>query len=201
MDLFQTSEKECLADHGADIALWRHVDFGNETELLKQLIADTPWKSEQITVWGKTYTQPRLIAWYGDNSQKYSYSSVSLNALPMTPLLLRLRDQVEALCESTFDSVLLNYYRNQHDGMGFHADDEPELGPCPAIASVSLGATRQFVLKHKNRREVKNVKLPLLSGSLLLMKGETQNNWKHGVPKVSKLCGPRVNLTFRKILS
>lgn len=200
MELFQSDNEELLTIPGADIAFWRHVDFGNEQDLLDELIATTPWRSEQITVWGKTYPQPRLIAWYGDNSQSYSYSGVTLNALPMTPTLHRLKNKVEALSRITFNSVLLNYYRDHRDGMGFHADDEPELGPSPVIASVSFGETRQFVMQHKSCKHVKNVKLPLPCGSLLLMKGATQANWKHGIPKISTPCGPRVNLTFRTIL-
>ena len=130
----------------------------------------------------------------------YAYSGVSLTALPWTPELLTLKGKVEELCASSFNSVLLNYYRDHRDSMGFHADDEPELGLFPTIASVSIGEERQFVLKHKHRRDIDDIRLPLPSGSLLLMKGATQANWKHGVPKESKLCGPRVNLTFRNIL-
>jgi alkylated DNA repair dioxygenase AlkB len=106
---------------------------------------------------------------------------------------------VQDLVHERFNSVLLNYYRDHRDSMGFHSDDERELGPTPIIASVSLGATRTFVLKHKTRPELKPIRLELPSGSLLLMKGLTQKNWKHGIDKQSKPCGPRVNLTFRQI--
>ncbi len=114
--------------------------------------------------------------------------------------MLRIKGKVEALCQSSFNSVLLNYYRDHRDGMGFHSDDEPELGPSPVIASVTVGAARHFVLKHRYRKDVANVKLLLPSGSVLLMKGATQKNWKHGIPKATKPCGPRINLTFRQIL-
>lgn len=199
-DLFESNEEEKLSIPDAELVLWRHIDIGSTADLLSQLIVETPWKSQKITLWGKTYLQPRLIAWYGDDSQEYSYSGVTMKALPMTPRLLQLKARVESLSGCSFNSVLLNYYRNHRDGMGFHADDEPELGARPVIASLSIGATRQFVLKHKFRKDVKDRKLPLPSGSLLLMKGATQENWKHGVPKTSSVCGPRVNLTFRKIL-
>lgn len=199
-DLFETSEGEVLPVPGAELILWRHVDFGSEDVLLQQLIKDTPWRLEHVTVWGRTYPQPRLVGWYGDDSLSYSYSGVTLNALPWTPLLLRIKDKVEAVCHRKFNSVLLNFYRDHRDSMGFHSDDEPELGPCPIIASVSFGEVRTFVLKHKNRKDVKDVKLQLPSGSLLLMQGSTQEHWKHGVPRVSKPCGSRVNLTFRTIL-
>jgi alkylated DNA repair dioxygenase AlkB len=199
MELFESSGEELLPVPGADLSLWSQIDFGDEQEILDELIATTPWKSEQITVWGKTYPQPRLVAWYGDNAQRYSYSGVTHEALPMTATLHRLRGKVEALVGVSFNSVLLNYYRDNRDGMGFHADDEPELGPCPVIASVSFGETRQFVMKHRANKDVKDVKLPLPSGSLLLMRGATQANWKHGIPKTATKCGPRVNLTFRRI--
>ena len=111
-----------------------------------------------------------------------------------------MRGVVEDLANERFNGVLLNYCRDHRDSMGFHSDDEKELGQAPVIASVSLGATRTFVLKHKTRSELKPVRLELPSGSLLLMKGLTQKNWKHGIDKQSRPCGPRVNLTFRRIV-
>lgn len=198
-DLFESSEAELLPVTDADVVLWRSVSFGNEKNILQELIEDTPWRLEHVTVWGKTYPQPRLVAWYGDDAQLYSYSGVSLRALPWTHGLLSLKDKVEELCGNPFNSVLLNYYRDHRDSMGFHADDEPELGLFPTIASVSFGEVRQFVMKHKHRQDIDDVKLQLPSGSLLLMRGATQENWKHGVPKASVPCGPRVNLTFRNI--
>jgi alkylated DNA repair dioxygenase AlkB len=199
-DLFESSEAELLPVADAKLVLWRQFDFGIEQDLLQGLIENTPWRLDHVTVWGKTYPQPRLVAWYGDDALSYSYSGVDLTALPWTPALANIKDKVESLCQSSFNSVLLNYYRDHRDSMGFHSDDEPELGSCPVIASVSFGDVRQFVLKHKTRKDIKNVKLQLPSGSLLLMKGATQANWKHGIPKESKPCGPRVNLTFRRIL-
>lgn len=199
-DLFEFNEAERLPVTDAEVILWRSINLENERELLKQLIEETPWRLEHVTLWGKTYPQPRLVAWYGDDDVTYSYSGISLTALSWTPELLKLKGKAEELCGSSFNSVLLNYYRDHRDSMGFHADDEPELGLLPTIASVSLGEVRQFVLKHKHRQNTDDIKLPLPSGSLLLMKGPTQANWKHGVPKESKPCGPRVNLTFRNIL-
>ncbi len=201
MNLFESSVMEILPVVDAELVFWQHVDFGKETDLLKQLIEETPWRQEQVTVWGKTHLQPRLIAWYGDDAQTYSYSGITLSALPWTSALLRIKGKVETLCQNPFNSVLVNYYRDQRDGMGLHSDDEPELGPAPIIASVTLGATRSFVMKHRYRKDLANVKLPLPSSSVLLMKGTTQAYWKHGVPKQTKPCGPRINLTFRRILS
>jgi alkylated DNA repair dioxygenase AlkB len=115
--------------------------------------------------------------------------------------LIKLNFAVEAISNSPFNSVLLNYYRDQRDSMGFHSDDEPELGRNPVIASLSPGEQRTFVMKHKTRKDVATIRQSLESGSLLLMKGETQHYWRHGIDKQSRRCGPRVNLTFRRILS
>ena len=203
MDLFESNAGQLLPVIDAELVLWQTVDFGSENDLLRHLIEETPWRQEQVTVWGKTYDQPRLVAWYGDDAQSYSYSysGITLCALPWTLVLLRIKEKVETLCQHSFNSVLVNYYRDHRDGMGFHSDDELELGPAPAIASVTFGAARQFVLKHRYRKDVAHVKLQLPSASLLLMQGDTQRYWKHGVPKSTKACGPRINLTFRKILS
>lgn len=151
-------------------------------------------------MWGRKIRQPRLIAWYGDAGRVYAYSGLRLDPLPWTPLLRDLKTRVEQASGAGFNSVLLNYYRDERDGIGFHSDDEPELGECPVIASLSLGEARTFVLKHKTLKSVKPVHLPLASGSLLVMKGDTQRCWRHGMPKESRPCGPRVNLTFRTII-
>jgi alkylated DNA repair dioxygenase AlkB len=166
---------------------------------MRQLIDQVPWRAENIFMWGKSVPQPRLVAWFGDREAHYTYSGVHHDPLPWTPVLLDIRKRVEGIASTHFNSVLLNYYRNHRDGMGLHSDDEPELGPQPAIASLSLGGERIFIMKHKTRRELKSVRLRLASGSLLLMKGETQHYWKHGIDKQAQPCGPRVNLTFRRI--
>lgn len=186
----------------AEISLARQIDLGDSGEdVLQELVRDTPWRQETVKIYGKRYMQPRLIAWYGDAGQSYSYSGIVLEPLHWTKTLSRLRYLVQDIVHERFNSVLLNYYRDHRDSMGFHSDDERELGPTPIIASVSLGATRTFVLKHKTRPELKPVRLELPSGSLLLMKGLTQKNWKHGIDKESNPCGPRVNLTFRQIFA
>ena len=184
----------------ADLQLWRRVDLGHPYEALLQVIADeTAWREEEITVYGKHYLQPRLSAWYGDLG--YSYSGIRLEPLPWTPALLDIKRRVETLVNHQFNSVLLNYYRDQNDSMGMHSDDERELGPEPAIASLSLGEDRIFLLKHKSRKDLKTVKLTLSAGCLLLMQGQTQQYWRHGINKERLVCGPRINLTFRTIRS
>ena len=200
-DLFPNSALlERLRIEDAEISFARHLTLSDSDDaLLRKLIDETPWRSEKITLWGKTHLQPRLIAWYGDEGQRYSYSGISLEPLPWTSTLLGIREVVQAFSNECFNSVLLNFYRDHRDRMGLHSDDERELGPTPTIASFSLGATRTFVLTHKNRSDAKSVRIELPTGSLLIMKGRTQQNWKHGIDKQTKPCGPRVNLTFRRI--
>ena len=169
------------------------------SSLADKLIAETPWRAETIVVWGKVFPQPRLIAWYGDTGRRYTYSGIRMEPLPWTERLLDIRRRVQEVAGFEFNSVLLNYYRNNRDSMGLHSDDEPELGPKPIIASVSLGQERTLIFKHKTAAALRPVRLPLASGSLLLMKGDTQCNWKHGINKEDRSCGARVNLTFRRI--
>lgn len=167
----------------------------DNASVMARLIAETTWRSESITLWGKQFLQPRLTAWHGDAS--YTYSGLTMQALPFTPLLAEIKRVVETVSGRTFNSVLLNHYRNERDSMGMHSDDEAELGPNPAIASVSFGATRTFILRHK--RSKRTVKLDLTDGSMLVMAGATQSNWSHGINKSTKSMGPRINLTFRFI--
>jgi len=168
-------------------------------QLLQTLIAETAWRSESIVLWGRRIPQPRLIAWHGDEGRRYTYSGLQLEPTPWTPTLRALRDRISAICDASFDSVLLNYYRDHRDSMGMHSDDEPELGARPTIASVSLGEERVFVMKSRDHPATGPLRIRLASGSLLVMRGETQRRWKHGLPKQAKPCGPRVNLTFRSV--
>lgn len=164
-------------------------------EILACLVAETAWRSEVITLWGKQYSQPRLTAWHGEKT--YTYSGLRLEPLPFTPLQQEILAAVQAASGRCFNSVLLNYYRDGRDSMGMHSDDEPELGPEPAIASVSFGAERTFILQHKRSRQ--RLKVALTDGSMLLMAGSLQHNWTHGINKITRAVGPRVNLTFRLI--
>jgi alkylated DNA repair dioxygenase AlkB len=201
-DLFASGELELLDIPDAEIYYSPRVDLGADPDLiLEQLIEEIPWRTDVINLMGKQYQQPRLTAWFGDAGASYTYSGLSLEPSPWTDLLSTLRSRVEALAEASFNSVLLNYYRDHRDSMGMHSDDERELGKNPTIASVSLGERRTLVFKHRFRKELKPVHLTLESGSLLLMKGATQHHWKHGISKLSQPCGPRVNLTFRRIFS
>ena len=199
MDLF-SDRLEHLPLVDADITIYHDVDLGTDYRSLMHLILDnTPWRAETIDLWGQSVLQPRLIAWYGDPGTTYSYSGIQLKPEPWTNTLLDIKRRIATLCGGQFNSVLLNYYRDHKDSMGFHSDDEPELGIRPMIASLSLGEERRFQLKHRHVRELRVVTIPLREGSLLVMRGDTQQNWRHGIPKERLHCGPRVNLTFRSV--
>ena len=165
--------------------------------LLAQLTAETVWEQRSIRLFGRLVPQPRLTAWYGDPAARYTYSGLAWEPRPWTAALRALRQRVEAATGARYNSVLLNLYRDGRDGMGWHSDDEPELGPAPAIASLSLGATRRFRLRPRAGRPHSPLGLALPGGSLLLMRGPTQQHWQHALPKTARPTGPRLNLTFR----
>lgn len=167
------------------------------SSFFERLKAETPWESETLTLFGRKVTAPRLISWHGDAGTAYGYSGVRHEPKPWTPALRQLKARVEKAAGVRFNSALLNLYRDGRDGMGWHADDEPELGPRPVIASLSLGATRRFQLRRKDGTETLDYELA--SGDLLLMKGDSQRLWRHRVPKTAKKVLPRINVTFRRI--
>jgi len=197
MDLFDTPRTLVpLPIDDADLALLAQLPLSIPNgAVFARLRDETPWRAESVVVYGKRHLQPRLSAWYGDAA--YTYSGLRLEPLPWSALLREIRAAVEAACGERFNSVLLNRYRDGRDSMGMHSDDEPELGPAPVIASLSYGATRPFVLRHK--RDKRTLRLPLADGNLLLMRGPTQQNWLHGINKTTRAVGERLNLTFRYI--
>ena len=200
--LFDPAKGEPLPLNDADLVLFPDVELGlDAAQLLARLMDETPWSQESITLYGKTHLQPRLTAWYGDPNAVYAYSGKQYQPLAWTALLQDLKTTMESLCNAPFNSVLLNFYRDGADSMGLHADDEPELGPEPCIASLSLGEERTIYFKHKKRKELKPLSVVLPNASVLRMRGETQRHWKHGIRKVARDCGPRINLTFRWIYS
>jgi alkylated DNA repair dioxygenase AlkB len=164
---------------------------------LAELLAQTAWQQPQIVLRGRQHAVPRLLAWYGDVS--YSYSGLQHQPLSWTPLLAQIRTQVEAAVGQPLNGLLLNYYRDGQDSMGWHSDDEPELGRNPLIASLSLGGERRFDLRRCGSGRIEH-SLALTHGSLLVMAGATQHHWQHQVAKTRKACAPRLNLTFRRIL-
>ena len=167
-------------------------------QLYAQLFNEIEWRQEGMKMYGKYLDFPRLTAWYGEEGKVYKYSGLVNVPLPFTHLLNELKKAVEKAADSTFNAALLNLYRNEKDSMGWHSDDDPELGINPVIASLSFGETRTFQFKHK--RVPKTTKsLLLTNNSLLIMSDSTQHNWLHQLPKSTKPCQPRINITFRRI--
>lgn len=166
--------------------------------IFNDLVQSLVWRHDDIKMFGKTMKIPRLQAWYGDNNLRYRYSNITLLANPWSSTLLTLKKKVSRYCHHDFNAVLANLYRNQYDSVGWHSDDEPELGEMPTIASLSFGAEREFQLKHITTKA--KINLVLAPGSLLIMRGNTQNCWQHCLPKRTKPITPRINLTFREIM-
>ncbi|MBF2052809.1 MAG: alpha-ketoglutarate-dependent dioxygenase AlkB [Candidatus Sericytochromatia bacterium] len=163
-----------------------------------QLLAEIPWQQGQVRLFGKWLNEPRLSAWCGDAESVYTYAGRQLAPLPWHATLQRLRQALQIFLKQPFNSVLLNYYRHGDDSMGYHRDNEPELGPEPVIASLSLGATRRFVLRQLSAPH-ERIALPLAHGDLLLMYGHSQRDWQHALPKQKRVSAPRLNLTFRYV--
>lgn len=164
-----------------------------------QLKENVDWQQEEIKLYGRTIPLPRLTAWFGDEGKTYMYSGITVEPEPWTPTLLEIKTRIEEVSERKFNSVLLNYYRNERDSVSWHSDDEPELGKDPIIGSVSFGDVRTFQLKHKTDKSLK-ISKDLPDGSYLEMAGSTQHHWLHQIPKRTRKIGPRINLTFRTIL-
>lgn len=163
---------------------------------LSLVVETTSWESQSLTMFGKQVLEPRLSAWISDGIT-YTYSRSIRHPSPWTPALTDLRNRCETITSAHFNSVLANFYRDGHDHMGWHADDEPANGPHPVIASVSLGATRRFDLRHNSTKETFSV--DLTHGSLLVMSQESQHKWKHRIAKSTKVNSHRVNLTYRLV--
>ena len=184
----------------ADVSFQPALFDGVEAaDLFERLHVEIPWRQVSIRLYGKTIPVPRLTAWHGDPGASYTYSHLELRPEPWTPALLAIRERLGDDGRA-FNGVLLNFYRDGADGMSWHSDDEPELGPRPVIASVSLGGVRRFQFRHRHRPAETHT-IDLTSGSCLWMRGDTQENWRHQVPKTKKPCGPRINLTFRTIVT
>ena len=186
---------EILSEDTGIIHLYK--DFEVKKDPFDELQVEL-FRRETITLFGKEYLQPRLIRFEGDDGVSYKYSKKVYEAEPWSEFSLYLLRKLSLVCDVEFNSVLINWYRDGQDSMGLHADNEPELGKDPTIASVSFGAERKMRFRHNESKEKLDVDLP--SGSLLLMSGSLQHHWKHEIPKTKKQIGPRMNFTFRKIL-
>jgi alkylated DNA repair dioxygenase AlkB len=174
------------------------LDREKASAYFEMLKSSVPWRQDEIRVYGKIYSQPRLTALYGNNNRSYSYSGIVMKPIPFNETLLDVREKILNLTDVAFTSCLLNLYRDGKDSNGWHSDDEKELGKNPVIASVSLGHERYFHLRHKKLKHLKH-KILLEHGSLLLMRGETQHFWHHQIAKTRRPIGERINLTFRVI--
>lgn len=174
------------------------IDTGTADDWLQALIAETPWTQPHVRLYGRSFAVPRLVAWYGDAQASYRYSGLTHQPLPWTSLLAEVRRRVEQQVGESLNGVLLNLYRDGQDAMGWHSDDEPELGPEPLVVSLNLGATRRFDLRRKDSARIEH-SLELEHGSLLVMSGPTQHHWQHQIARTRKVLTPRLNLTFRQI--
>ena len=165
----------------------------------RALVDEISWQQDTINMYGRSVLIPRMNAWYGDANAHYGYSGLKLAPQPWTPGLLLLKTKIEKFLQTEFNSVLANYYRDANDSVAWHADDEPELGAQPVIASLSFGATRRFSLRRKLASGVAPFHIELASGSLLVMAGDTQKFWHHQVAKIKQPVAGRINLTYRFI--
>jgi alkylated DNA repair dioxygenase AlkB len=183
----------------AEVSWHRHWLPRDAADTLQRTLRDdVPWEVHKIRMFGRQVDSPRLSCWMGDPAARYRYSGTEFVPQPWHPALLPLRDQLAAFCGHAFNSVLLNRYRDGDDGMGWHSDNEPELGPAPVIASVSLGAPRRFLLRRRDDH-AKKAEVLLDHGDLLVMGGQTQRLYQHSLPKSARPLAERLNLTFRWI--
>ncbi|HIP36346.1 MAG TPA: alpha-ketoglutarate-dependent dioxygenase AlkB [Crocinitomix sp.] len=201
MDLFSSNNKKIkLKIPDADVTLYQQFFSEKESnKLLENLTNNIHWQQDHIKIYGKTIKLPRLTAWYGYPNLTYTYSGIAMNPKPWNNELLFLKDKIEKELKVEFTSCLLNRYKTGNDYVGWHQDNEKELGKNPIIASVSFGQTRIFQLKHIYNKELKRINIPLNHGSLLVMKGTTQHYWKHQIQKTTLQIQQRINLTFRII--
>ena len=165
---------------------------------MERLMSEIEWRNDEAVIFGRHIVTKRKVAWYGDNTYTYTYSNITRQALPWTADLLALKELAGRLTGARYNSCLLNLYHDGDEGMAWHSDDEKELEPDGAIASLSFGAERRFLFRHRQSKE--KLEVLLAAGSLLVMRGTTQTHWLHSLPKMKKVRSPRVNLTFRNML-
>ena len=194
-------KKEAITGYeDLEIDLYQDKRLEEKKDLwFESCLHDLNWETGFIKIFGKTHQIPRLQAWYADNEIEYTYSGKKLQRHNWNNLLLEIKEKIENITSFKFNSVLANLYRDENDSMGLHSDDEKELGNKPVIASLSLGETREIYFKHKNKKL--NLIIPQASGQLIVMHGKTQEYWKHEIKKTKKIKKPRINLTFRNIIT
>ena len=192
---------EHLVKENLDIKIFNHLFSKEESSLFFQRLLDQiEWKHETITMWGKKRTLRRRVAWYGDPGKNYAYSGNSLSPKAWNEDLILIKKKIETVSTIRFNSVLLNDYEDGNVGMGWHSDDEKELGKNPIIGSVSFGVDRDFYLKPKVKSSNERIKINDANGSFILMNGSTQHHWLHSLPIRKKINERRINLTFRTII-
>lgn len=200
MDLFGVDAAANLLPYDGEVFYHGRVFAEPESRRIKEtLLLEIPWEHDEAVMFGKRIVTARKVAWFADGGVSYSYSGTTKRAHAWSEDLLRLKKVAETLAGEAYNSCLLNLYHGGDEGMGWHSDDEKEIVPGSSIASLSLGAERKFSFKHKQSKET--VSVVLEDGSLLDMRGETQRCWVHQLPKTKKLNEPRVNLTFRRVVS
>lgn len=200
LDFSQGIELQQFSIPDAELILYPFCFPKQESDVIFQtLLTEVEWRQDKIKLYGKETNIPRLTAWYGDLGRSYTYSNITMNPIPWTPVLFSIKNRVEEIVKISFNSVLINLYRYGKDGVAWHSDDEPELGKNPIIASVSFGGERKFQLRHRFNKALEKVAFNLTHGSLLIMKGKTQEYWQHQIPKTAKPVMARINLTFRTI--
>lgn len=199
MDLFHQSPNSNLLPHDGTVNFYGCIfDKASADAHYNQLLHTIEWRNDEAVIFGKHITTKRKVAWYGEKPFSYTYSKTTKYALPWTPILLKIKTQIEAATNETYNSCLLNLYHDGSEGMAWHSDGEKDLKKNGAIASVSFGAARKFAFKHKVTKQRIDVILP--HGSLLVMADETQTHWLHRLPPTKKIHTPRINLTFRTIV-
>ena len=201
MEILKLIESKLIleGDRFASMKYWSDWKGAIDAEkLLLRSIEEIPWRQDYIHMMGKKIPIPRLQNWFGVPGTSYTYSRITLPALPFPKWMNTLRKEVQITTGEVFNSVLVNYYRDGKDSNDWHSDDEKELGNSPIIASISLGAERIFHLRHKDSKE--KIKINLLNGSLLLMGAGIQEYWQHKLAKTAVCVGPRINFTFRNLM-
>ena len=195
-------EEQCVPFLGGGVVRYipNWIPPHEATDLYEQLMEEVPWRQEHFMMGARKIQQPRLTAWVGEEGMRYVYSRRVFEPSPWSPKLAMVRDRLRERLGITTNSVLCNLYRTGQDSMGCHADDEPELGTNPTIASVSLGETRKMIFRHA-AKEAPKVELELEGGSLLVMSGTLQHHWRHELPKTKRPKAPRINLTYRHFLA
>ena len=191
---------EIVAHNDLKIRVEENFFNSNESNvLLNKLIKNLSWESMMIKMFGKDLMIPRLQCWIGDEGCDYKYSGKILNRQIWNKELMLIRKKIAKEIKTDFNSVLVNYYRDGKDSMGWHSDDEKELGPNPTIASISFGSERNLHFRNKITKET--ISIPQTHGCLIVIDGRTQKNWQHSIKKTQKIIGPRINLTFRNIIA